>query len=92
MSATGFAVRFLPRDKRDPSPALYLSTDARRRDKDGVTRSRVTSRLRDVDSFDERRSAAYAVQAWPSIDYRCRRDGLVADVVPLADALADLAS
>lgn len=92
MSVSGFVVRFLPADKRDPSPALYLSTDPMRRDEDRITRSRVTSCARDVDVFRERKDAEWPIVAWASVESRCRHDGLVVDVVPLADALRDLAS
>ena len=79
-----YAIRFLPVDKRDPSPALYLARDPRRPNRHGA---RLTSVAVDV-SAETRRAGAFLLGA-PYIEWRCERDRLRADVVPLADALTD---
>lgn len=78
-----YAIRFLPADPaRRDEPALYRSRD----DYSAPGPCRVTSCAEDVEPVE---SPGYALRAWPSIEIRCAVDNLVADVVPLADALAD---
>lgn len=87
------AIRFLPRDVRDPSPALYLSTDIPRGEGvNGRWCARVTSVRRDLHTFIDRETAAYVMRRSPSIKARCLQDRLRADVVDEQDASADLAS
>lgn len=87
-----YAIRFRPVDpRRADEPAMYLSTDPPR---DDVTAqaglARVTSIAGDVEPFDVCGVACAVMRTW-EVEDRCRRDRLRADVVPLADALADCA-
>lgn len=79
-----YAIRFRSRDPRDPSPALYLSTDHLWEQVTG----RLTSVASDVVMWPNV-ACAESVLEWRSTKRRCRRDRLHADVVPLAEALAD---
>ena len=81
----GYAVRFTPVDPADPSPALYLAAG----DSDDFGAGRLTSCADDV------WNCTYAEDTWAvgdAVMRRLARERLRADVVPLADALADLAS
>ncbi len=84
---TGFAVRFLPRNKRDPSPALYLSSQRTRR---GNLAFRLTSET-DICDASGLLGIAYFEACHREVP-EVVNGALVADVVPLADALRDLAS
>jgi len=85
-----YAIRFRTRNPSDPSPAMYMSTDlawfdpARR-----LYMARATSVLSDVWEGDAH-SAGAIRDTWGGLHNRCERDRLIADVVPLADALRDL--
>lgn len=77
-----YAIRFLPVDERDPSPALYLAAA----DADEHGAGILTSVAADVWSCD--RGADVASVGEP-VMLRLVRDRLRADVVTLRDALAD---
>jgi hypothetical protein len=91
MSA-GFAIRFRPADPRDASPALYLSTDNTMALGPRGCVARPTSVAADVRGFRTRGEAQSYAGGWGALLSRLDRDRLVADVVPLADALTDLAT
>lgn len=76
-----YAIRFLPVDPSDPSPALYLSRQR------GV---RFTALASDLLALGGPRGPV-AVAFSKRVKRRCARDRLQADVVPLAEALRDLA-
>lgn len=81
---SGYAIRFLPRDPRDVSPALYLSTDDA-----GGGGARLTSVSGDVEEWYGARAATLALDRL-NVRARCEREYLVADVVTLDVALRDL--
>ena len=88
---TAYAIRFRPRDPtRRDEPAAYLSTDMVRK-VNGRVRARVTSVASDL--WDGTLGHAERLRGgWAPMRSACDMDNAVADVVPLADALADLAS
>jgi len=90
----GYAIRFLPVDPRDASPALYLSGRTPRFDGDRFDgAARLTSCRYDVDPFPSERRALLEFDVSPSVRDCLRAHPLLrADVVPLAAAIADLAN
>lgn len=77
-----FAIRFLPVDPRDPSPALYLNASHK------APIARLTSLCCDF-WLGTAGHAERICMLWAPLLDLCRRYRLRADIVPLAVALAD---